>query len=126
MKEERLQKKSEGVSEVLSWVYRSRKIEEKKSYEKEKALQLSKIFEEQVSLFRWWFLSSILEWTVDVTCNCLQDNINQVEDEDEGVAQHTARMVPFSHLLWAMLLFKIHQNLLFWVDVKWKLGQSCY
>lgn len=53
MKEERLQKKSEGVSEVLSWVYRSRKIEEKKSYEKEKALQLSKIFEEQVSLFRW-------------------------------------------------------------------------
>lgn len=53
MKEERLQKKSEGASEVLAWVNRSRKIEEKKSYEKEKALQLSKIFEEQVSLFLW-------------------------------------------------------------------------
>lgn len=51
--------------------------------------------------------------------NCLQDNINQGELEDEGVGQHTARMVPLSlsQLLGAMLLFKVHQNLLFWVDV---------
>ncbi|KAH7835013.1 hypothetical protein Vadar_022063 [Vaccinium darrowii] len=66
MKEERLQKKSEGVSEVLTWVNRSHKIEEKKNSEKEKALQLSQIFEEQ-------------------------NNINQGELEDEGVAQHAAQ-----------------------------------
>lgn len=47
MKEERLKKNSEG-SEVLAWVTRSRKLEEKKNSEKEKAKQLSKIFEEQV------------------------------------------------------------------------------
>ncbi|KAK4359948.1 hypothetical protein RND71_022177 [Anisodus tanguticus] len=47
MKEERLKKKSEGASEVLSWVNKSRKIEEKRNAEKERALQLSKIFEEQ-------------------------------------------------------------------------------
>lgn len=42
MKEERLKKKSEGDSDVLSWVSKSRKLE------KEKALQFSKMFEEQV------------------------------------------------------------------------------
>ncbi|KAL5541561.1 hypothetical protein UlMin_009271 [Ulmus minor] len=47
MKEERLNKKPEDVSEVLSWVSRSRKIEEKRNAEKEKALRLSKVFEEQ-------------------------------------------------------------------------------
>lgn len=47
MKEERLKKKSEGASEVLAWVSKSRKIEEIRNAEKEKALQLSKIFEEQ-------------------------------------------------------------------------------
>lgn len=47
MKEERLKKKSEGASEVLSWVSKSRKIEEIRNAEKEKALQLSKIFEER-------------------------------------------------------------------------------
>ncbi|XVF04444.1 hypothetical protein REPUB_Repub05bG0083400 [Reevesia pubescens] len=41
MKEERLKKKSEDVSEVSAWVSRIRKLE------KEKALQLSKIFEKQ-------------------------------------------------------------------------------
>ena len=50
MREERLKKKTDEVSEVLAWVNRSRKLEEKKNAEKEKALQLSKIFEEQVSL----------------------------------------------------------------------------
>lgn len=49
MKEERLKKKSEGASEVLSWVSKSRKIEEIRNAEKEKALQLSKIFEERVA-----------------------------------------------------------------------------
>lgn len=66
MKEERLKNKSEGVSEVLSWVSRSRKIEEKRNAEKEKALQLSKMFEEQ-------------------------DNINQGESEDEEAPRHTAQ-----------------------------------
>ena len=48
-REERLNKKSEGVSEILSWASRSRKLGEKRNAEKEKALQLSKVFEEQVS-----------------------------------------------------------------------------
>ena len=47
-REERLNKNSEGVSEVLSWVSWSCKLEEKRNAQKEKALQLSKIFEEQV------------------------------------------------------------------------------
>ncbi|GAV87806.1 SART-1 domain-containing protein [Cephalotus follicularis] len=47
MKEQRLRKKSEDVPEILAWVHKSRKIEEKKNMEKEKALQLSKVFEEQ-------------------------------------------------------------------------------
>ncbi|XP_050372474.1 SART-1 family protein DOT2 [Argentina anserina] len=46
-KEERLKKKTEDIPEVLAWVNRSRKLEEKRNAEKEKALQLSKIFEEQ-------------------------------------------------------------------------------
>lgn len=41
-------KSSEGGSEILSWINKSRKIEEKRNADKEKALQLSKIFEEQV------------------------------------------------------------------------------
>ncbi|KAF7824821.1 SART-1 family protein DOT2-like isoform X1 [Senna tora] len=65
MKEARLSKQSEGASEILSWVNRSRKIEEKKIAEKEKALQLSKIFEEQ-------------------------DNIAQEESEDEDTTKHAA------------------------------------
>lgn len=48
MKEQRLTKSTEGAPEILSWVNKSRKIEEKRNAEKEKALQLSKIFEEQV------------------------------------------------------------------------------
>ncbi|KAL9262530.1 SART-1 family protein DOT2-like protein [Drosera capensis] len=47
MKEERLRKKSEGGSEILSWVSKSRKIEEKRNAEKLKAIQLSRIFDEQ-------------------------------------------------------------------------------
>lgn len=48
MKEERLKNKSEAASEVLGWVSKSRKLEEKRNAEKEKAMQLSKVFEEQV------------------------------------------------------------------------------
>ncbi|MBA0866167.1 hypothetical protein Goshw_018567 [Gossypium schwendimanii] len=55
---DRLKKKPEGLSEVSAWVSRSRKLEDKRNAEKEKALQLSKIFEEQ-------------------------DNFVQGEDEDE-------------------------------------------
>ncbi|GAB4859464.1 ESCRT II complex subunit Dot2 [Ancistrocladus abbreviatus] len=47
VKEERLKKKSEGVSEILAWVNRSRRIEEKMNTEKEKAMWRSKILEEQ-------------------------------------------------------------------------------
>lgn len=60
MKEERL-KKSEGASEVLSWVNRSRKLEEKRNAEREKALQLSKIFEEQVSFNLLNFVTWLLQ-----------------------------------------------------------------
>ncbi|RZC72129.1 hypothetical protein C5167_035298 [Papaver somniferum] len=66
MKKERLEKKSESVSEVLSWVTKSRKLEVKKVSEKEKALQLKKVFEEQ-------------------------DNIEEVESGDEGRAQHLSK-----------------------------------
>ena len=47
MKEER-KKKAEEASDALSWVARSRKIEEKRNAEKQRAHQLSRIFEEQV------------------------------------------------------------------------------
>lgn len=47
MKEERLQRKSEG-SEVLSWVNKLGKIEDERREERKKALLRSKIFEEQV------------------------------------------------------------------------------
>ncbi|KAI3851186.1 hypothetical protein MKW92_004293 [Papaver armeniacum] len=66
MKKARLNKKSESVSEVLSWVTKSRKLEVKKVSEKEKALQLKKVFEEQ-------------------------DNIEEVESEDEGRVQHLSK-----------------------------------
>lgn len=49
MKEERSKKKTEDVSEVLAWVNRSRKLVEKKNVVKERALQMSKKFEEQVN-----------------------------------------------------------------------------
>ncbi|KZV31565.1 hypothetical protein F511_07416 [Dorcoceras hygrometricum] len=65
MREERLNKPSEGASEVLSWVNRSRKLEEKRTSEKERALQLSKIFEEQ-------------------------DKMNDEGSDDETITQHTA------------------------------------
>ncbi|KAL8492745.1 hypothetical protein ACS0TY_024082 [Phlomoides rotata] len=65
IREERLTKSSEGASDILSWVNKSRKIEEKRNAEKEKAMQLSKIFEEQ-------------------------DNMNDVESDDEAGSLHTA------------------------------------
>ncbi|XP_075474801.1 SART-1 family protein DOT2-like isoform X1 [Primulina tabacum] len=65
MREERLKKPSEGASEVLSWVKRSRKIEQKTTSEKERALQLSKVFEEQ-------------------------DNMNDEGSDDEKITQHTS------------------------------------
>lgn len=66
MKEGRLKNKSEAVPELLAWVNKSRKLEEKRNAEKERAMQLSKIFEEQ-------------------------DNIDQGESEDEEAARHTSR-----------------------------------
>ncbi|XP_074578370.1 SART-1 family protein DOT2 [Curcuma longa] len=49
MKEERVKKKSDDDSDILAWVSKSRKLEEKKNAEKE-ALRLSKVFEEQDNL----------------------------------------------------------------------------
>ncbi|EPS63268.1 hypothetical protein M569_11517, partial [Genlisea aurea] len=64
MKEERLLKSTEGSSEVLAWVNRSRKIAEKKNSEKEKTFKLSMNFEEQ-------------------------DNMNEEESDDEN--QHSSK-----------------------------------
>ncbi|GMH31515.1 hypothetical protein Nepgr_033358 [Nepenthes gracilis] len=64
MKEERVKKKSEGVSEILAWVDRSRKLEGKRNVEKEKAQHWSKILAEQ-------------------------DNIDEQESEDETIGQQT-------------------------------------
>jgi hypothetical protein len=55
-KEERLKDKKEGgildgndgASEILSWVGKSRKLDEKRQAEKEKALRLARALEEQV------------------------------------------------------------------------------
>ncbi|KAL9223937.1 hypothetical protein vseg_000020 [Gypsophila vaccaria] len=47
MKEERLKRKSEGASEIMSWVNKSRKLEEKINFDRQKAKQRSKIFDEQ-------------------------------------------------------------------------------
>ena len=48
-----MKKDLEGALEILSWVNKSRKIEEHKSAEREKVARLAKIFEEQVcNLFR--------------------------------------------------------------------------
>lgn len=66
MKEERLHKKPEGDSDILSWVNRSRKLEEKRNSAKEKALRLSKVFEEQ-------------------------DDMNHGEFEIDAGAKHSAR-----------------------------------
>ncbi|GFS43739.1 SART-1 family [Actinidia rufa] len=66
MKEQGLQNKSERDTEILTWINRSRKLEEKRISEKEKAMQLSRVFEEQ-------------------------DNINQGEMDDEAAGQHTAQ-----------------------------------
>ena len=52
-REEKVKAKSEGGSEILSWVNKSRKIEEHKSVEREKVAHLANIFEEQVcNLFK--------------------------------------------------------------------------
>ncbi|XP_076929946.1 SART-1 family protein DOT2-like [Bidens hawaiensis] len=67
MKEERLKKKSEEASDVLSWVSKSRKLEEKRNVQREKAVYLSKVFEEQ-------------------------DNVTQEDDEDEPpTLKHSSR-----------------------------------
>ncbi|KAK9697926.1 hypothetical protein RND81_08G070200 [Saponaria officinalis] len=46
MKEVRLKRKSEGASEILSWVNKSRKLEENINFERQKAKQRSKMFDE--------------------------------------------------------------------------------
>ncbi|XP_073043872.1 SART-1 family protein DOT2-like isoform X1 [Primulina eburnea] len=65
MHEERTKKAAEGDFEVLSWVNWSRKLGERRTSEKERALQLSKVFEEQ-------------------------DNMNDEGSDDDKIMQHTA------------------------------------
>ncbi|KAK4796288.1 hypothetical protein SAY86_028614 [Trapa natans] len=64
-KEERERKKSEGVSEVLGWISRSRKLEDKRNARKDKVAQLARVFEEQ-------------------------DNIEEDDGEDEVEAHQTS------------------------------------
>ncbi|KAK4745981.1 hypothetical protein SAY87_012293 [Trapa incisa] len=64
-KEERERKKSKGVSEVLDWVSRSRKLEDKRNVKKDKVAQLARVFEEQ-------------------------DNIQEDDGEDEEEARQTS------------------------------------
>nr|GEY23112.1 SART-1 family protein DOT2 [Tanacetum cinerariifolium] len=67
MKKERMKRKSDDASDVVLWVSKSQKLEDKRNAEKEKALHFSKMFEEQ-------------------------DNVTQEEDEDEPPAnQNTSR-----------------------------------
>ncbi|PKA48641.1 hypothetical protein AXF42_Ash021050 [Apostasia shenzhenica] len=47
IKEDRLKKSSEGASEILSWVNKSRKLEEKRIAEKENIVALSRMLDEQ-------------------------------------------------------------------------------
>ncbi|KAH7670752.1 SNU66/SART1 family protein [Dioscorea alata] len=49
MREERLKRKSDGSSEISAWVSKSRKLEENRNAEKEKAVRLSTILDEQES-----------------------------------------------------------------------------
>nr|GFA73721.1 SART-1 family protein DOT2 [Tanacetum cinerariifolium] len=67
MKKERLKRKSDNASDVVLWVGKSQKLEDKRNAEKEKALHFLKMFEEQ-------------------------DNVTQEEDEDEPPAnRHKSR-----------------------------------
>lgn len=66
IREEKVKTKSEGASEILSWVSKSRKIEEHKSAEREKAARLAKIFEEQ-------------------------DNVEDTESDDEEKTVHSGK-----------------------------------
>ncbi|KAH7678895.1 U4/U6.U5 tri-snRNP-associated protein 1 [Dioscorea alata] len=50
MREERHKRKSDGSSEISAWVSKSRKLEENRNAEKEKAVRLSKILDEQESI----------------------------------------------------------------------------
>lgn len=98
MKEERTKKKSEGISEVLSWANKMRRLEEKRNAEKEKALQLSKILEEQVDLCfnicfnRLRHVFNFRSWILNSSLSKFQDNIGQGESEDEEAAPHATSM----------------------------------
>ena len=68
MKEERLKKTSDGASDVFSWVSKSRKLEEKKKAEREKALHFSKMFEERVSFI---LLTCFPLWINVICLSCI-------------------------------------------------------
>lgn len=98
MKEERTKKKSEGISEVLSWANKMRRLEEKRNTQKEKALQLSKILEEQVDLCfdvsfnRLRHVFNFRSWIINSSLSKFQDNIGQGESEDEEATLHATSM----------------------------------
>lgn len=99
-----MNKKSEGVSEILSWVSRSRKLEDKRNAEKEKAFQLSKVFEEQVSFVFAVSICTTFYKTIDFMrefsliswYEFSQDNIGQGDSDDEEPGQRTARNSSYS------------------------------
>lgn len=66
IREEKVKTKMEDGSEILSWVNKSRKIEEHKNAEREKAARLARIFEEQ-------------------------DNVEDTESDDEGRTVHSGK-----------------------------------
>ncbi|KAK6139721.1 hypothetical protein DH2020_026531 [Rehmannia glutinosa] len=76
MREERLIKPSEGASEVLSWVNRSRKLEEKGASKRRKPCSVLKFLRS-----RFGFLKIIVD----------TDNMIDEESDDEPATQHTKR-----------------------------------
>ena len=46
----------DGASEILSWVGKSRKLDEKRQAEKEKALRLARALEEQVTIAKYFWI----------------------------------------------------------------------
>jgi len=44
-----MKKRADDASEILSWVSKSRKLEEKRTVDREKAERISKILDEQVN-----------------------------------------------------------------------------
>ena len=98
MKESRTKKQPEGDTEISAWVSKSRKLEKKR------ALQLSKIFEEQVfphlccTYILWSLRYCFSQFQICNHYNMLklsQDKIAVEGSDDEDTAQHTGKFLCF-------------------------------